>query len=97
MTQRTPNSVLRPADVLDIAPGDAERLSVRDGKRVRLISRYGSAVLPLHIDDRMRPGELFATFHTSEVFLNRVTGPHHDQRAGTPEYKVTAVRMELAD
>jgi formate dehydrogenase major subunit len=39
---------------------------------------------------------LFATFHTAEVFLNRVTSPHRDRYVKSPEYKVTAVRIEEA-
>ena len=97
MTRRTPNAVLRPTDLLEMAPAEAARLSFHDGERVRLISRYGSAVLPLRITDRIKPGELFATFHTSEVFLNRAIGGHRDRFAGTPEYKVTAVRVERAE
>lgn len=94
MTMRTPNSSLRPRDCLDISPDDAARLALRDGERVRVTSRYGDAELPAHITHSVRPGELFATFHTTEAFLNRVTSPRRDLRAGTPEYKVTAVKVE---
>ncbi|HEX9771477.1 MAG TPA: formate dehydrogenase subunit alpha [Kiloniellales bacterium] len=94
MTGRTPNAILRPRDLLEMAPADAVRLSFHDGDRVRLVSRYGRAVLPLHVTGRIKPGELFATFHTPDVFLNFVTGPHRDRFAGTPEYKVTAVKVE---
>jgi formate dehydrogenase major subunit len=97
MTARTPNEVLRPADLLEIAPADAAELSLRDGDVVRVVSRYGAARLPLRITDGMKRGELFATFHTAETFLNRVTGPHRDRLAGTPEYKVTAVRVERVE
>jgi formate dehydrogenase major subunit len=45
----------------------------------------------------VRPGELFATFHTSAAFLNYVTSPHRDKYVGTPEYKVTAVRLETIE
>ena len=61
--------------------------------RIRVVSRHGAAVAPAHISAAVRAGQLFATFHTSEVFLNAVTGPNRDS-AGTPEYKVTAVRIE---
>jgi formate dehydrogenase major subunit len=94
MTGRTPSLELRPTDLLEMAPIDAARLVLRDGDRVRVVSRYGDAVLPLQVTDRVKPGELFATFHSSSVFLNRVTGPHRDRLAGAPEYKVTAVRVE---
>jgi formate dehydrogenase major subunit len=96
MTARTPNAVLRPADLLEMAPADADALSLADGERVRVLSRYGAAEILLSKSDRMKPGELFATFHTAATFLNRVTGPYRDRIADTPEYKVTAVRIERA-
>jgi formate dehydrogenase major subunit len=94
MTMRTPNTELRPADVLDIDPADAASQELGDGEVVRVVSRYGSAVLPLQFNRGLRKGELFATFHTVSTFLNAVTGPHRDTAVGTPEYKLTAVRLE---
>jgi formate dehydrogenase major subunit len=94
MTGRTPSVHLRDIDLLEIAPADAARLALADGARVRLVSRYGGTVLPVSITARVRPGELFATFHSTSVYLNRVTGRQRDPRSGTPEYKVTAVRVE---
>jgi formate dehydrogenase major subunit len=94
MSGRTLNSELRPADLLDIAPADAAGLNLRNGQVVRLVSRFGSTTLPVHIDSAIGIGQLFATFHTAKSFLNRVTGPHRDGVVGTPEYKVVAVRIE---
>jgi formate dehydrogenase major subunit len=94
MTMRTANRLLHPTDYLDISMEDAERLGLREGERVRLCSRYGEAVLPLRLNAIIRPGELFATFHTGAAFLNRVTGPLRDRYVKAPEYKVTAVRLE---
>jgi hypothetical protein len=36
---------------------------------------------------------VFPTFHIATAFLNRPTSDHRG-RIGTPEYKVTAVRIE---
>jgi formate dehydrogenase major subunit len=94
MTSRTANNLLRPNDCLDISAADAGRLRLSDGQRVRICSRYGQAILPIKIQDSVRPGELFATFHTPAVFLNLVTSPYRDTYVGTPEYKVTAVRLD---
>ena len=94
MTGRTPQVGLRDTDRLDMAPADAARLGVADGAPVRLVSHHGHAVLPVAITDRMKPGELFATFHAADVHVNRVTGRQHDATTGTPESKVTAVRVE---
>ena len=94
MTMRTRNVFLRPADLLDVSPQDAARLELRDGMIVRIRSRHGEALLPVKIGPAVKPGELFATFHTAEVFLNYVTSPHRDRHVQSPEYKVTAVRIE---
>jgi formate dehydrogenase major subunit len=97
MTMRTRNRVLRPTDQLDISPADSVRLALREGDRVRLSSRYGSTVLPLHLDENLAPGQLFATFSDSSTWLNNVTGVQRDSHTETPEYKVTAVRIETTD
>lgn len=94
MTMRTANAELRATDVLDISVEDAKRLRLNCGERVRILSRYGEASLPIRISSAVRSGELFATFHTAEVFLNRVTSPYRDRYVKSPEYKVTAVRIE---
>jgi formate dehydrogenase major subunit len=94
MTARTPNHELQPTDHLEICREDAERLQVESGQSVRVRSRYGEASMPIRITSTVRPGELFATFHFAEVFLNRVTSPHRDRYVKSPEYKVTAVRIE---
>jgi formate dehydrogenase major subunit len=94
MTMRTANVKLRPEDLLDLSFDDAKRLKLHDGDRVRIRSRYGEATLTIRITSTVKPGELFATFHTAEVFLNRVTSPHRDRYVKSPEYKVTAVKIE---
>jgi formate dehydrogenase major subunit len=93
MTMRTPNAALRGTDTLDIAPADAERLGLQGGDRVRMSSRHGEAVIPVRLDARVKPGELFATFHAADVFLNRLTSPHRDKVVMTPEYKIVAVNV----
>jgi len=95
MTMRTPNVELRATDLLDISKEDADRLQLQDGERVRVRSRYGEATLPVRITSSVKTGELFATFHTAEVLLNRLTSGHRDRYVKTPEYKVTAVRIEM--
>jgi formate dehydrogenase major subunit len=94
MTMRTSNAKLRPTDLLDISAADAEALHLHDGQQVRVSSRYGSAILPIKISSAVKAGELFATFHTAAAFLNRVTSPHRDRYVQSPEYKVTAAKVE---
>ena len=81
---RTPNAELRATDLLDISAEDAKRLNLHNDEPVRVHSAYGEAVLPVRITPSVKPGELFATFHTAEVFLNRLTSPHRDRYVKTP-------------
>jgi formate dehydrogenase major subunit len=97
MTGRTANNAFQRGDVVEISAADAARRRLEDGALVRLVSRHGEAVLPVSISNRVRDGELFATFHTREVFLNRLIGPVTDEITHTPEYKLTAVRIEPGD
>jgi formate dehydrogenase major subunit len=94
MTLRTPNLELHPSDTLDISHVDAKRLGLDDGETVRITSRHGAVEIPLHIDPRIKEGQLFATFHSGETGLNRLSGQGRDRQALTPEYKVIAVRIE---
>ena len=84
MTMRTQNRKLRPTDLLEIAPVDAQKLEIQNGERVLIRSHYGSASLPIRITRRVKPGELFATFHDATVFLNRVTSPRRDRYVKSP-------------
>ncbi|MGH2570393.1 MAG: molybdopterin dinucleotide binding domain-containing protein, partial [bacterium] len=79
---------------LDVSPEDAEHLRLVEGERVRLVSRHGEAAVAVRVDAGLRSGELFATFHGADPFLNRVTGNGRDPVTHTPEYKVTAVRID---
>jgi len=97
MTGRTHNRKFRPHDTIDISPADAARLHVIPGLLLRVVSRRGSVVLPARIDIRVKAGELFTTFHEPMHFVNRITSSVRDQQVATPEYKVTAVRIEPAD
>ena len=45
---------------------------------------------------RVAPGEVFATFSDPATWLNALIGPHKDNVTETPDYKVTAVAIELA-
>ncbi|HEY0866791.1 MAG TPA: formate dehydrogenase subunit alpha [Fimbriimonas sp.] len=94
MTMRTGNTVLRPTDLLEINPTDAERLGIDDGDTVVVSSRHGAATLVGKVSPGIRVGELFATFHDPKRMTNRLTSGHRDRLADAGEYKVTAVRVE---
>ena len=93
-TARTPNDGIHPTDYLQLSPSDAASLGLTDGESVRLRSEQGSADLPVKISDRVKDGEVYTTFHSTRVFLNQITTSQRDRYTKTPEYKITAVRIE---
>lgn len=94
MTMRTDLIKIHPTDLLEISPPDAEKLSLANGEKVHLKSRYGEVVLPVNIVSKVKPGELFTTFHDAASKINRITSNYRDKYVQAPEYKVTAVRIE---
>jgi len=95
-TARTPNNVWHSEDVLEIHPSDAENRGIRDGDLVSLASRSGDIALPAKISERMQPGVVYTTFHHAMTGANVVTTEFSDWATNCPEYKVTAVQVQLA-
>lgn len=93
-TNQTRNRQLHSTDYLQIAPTDAARLGLVDGETVKLSSKQGAAELPVHVSGAVREGEIYTTFHCARVFLNQITTSQRDRYTKTPEYKVTAVRID---
>ena len=94
MTGRSSTAQFQPEDTVQIAPDDAQRLGIVEGQPVRLCSRYGEIAIKASVTDAVKAGELFATFQSPEVFVNRLTSRNRDRFVQTPEYKVTAVRID---
>lgn len=97
MTYRTPNKDILNTDFLHIHPHDAHQIGLKANDLAKLVSLYGETELPVVIDPAVRKGEVFATFNDRGVFLNKLTSPLYDSYVQTPEYKVTAVRVEKID
>jgi predicted molibdopterin-dependent oxidoreductase YjgC len=89
----------RTGETIDLSPEDVERLGMAAGERVRVVSRRGEVEAPVRVDEGLRPGLAFMTFHfQDDVAVNRLTIDATDPRAGTAEFKATAIRVEkLAD
>jgi formate dehydrogenase major subunit len=78
----------------EIAPEDASALGVADGEWVRLVSRRGDIQARAQLSDRVYPGLVWMALHFSEAKVNLLTHDVGDPLIGTPEYKVSAVRLE---
>ncbi len=85
-----------PEGRIEMHPGDAERLGVRQGDKVRVASRRGEITVKVTLTDRVHEGMLFMPFHFVETCANVLTNPAHDPTAKIPEFKVCAVKVEKA-
>jgi predicted molibdopterin-dependent oxidoreductase YjgC len=88
-------SPTRRGETIDISPEDAARLQLSEGERVRVRSRRGQVIVPVHVDDALRPGLTFMTFHfPDDVATNLLTIDATDPKVGTAEFKAAAVAIE---
>jgi anaerobic selenocysteine-containing dehydrogenase len=78
-----------------MSPEDAKRLGLAEGDLVRIASRRGTVMAPMHVDSGLRPGLVFLTLHfPDQVATNELTVDAVDPRSGTSEFKAAAVRVE---
>jgi predicted molibdopterin-dependent oxidoreductase YjgC len=93
-TRRTDIIQLVDSDVLEMHPDDMARLGFRQNQQVRLVSARSSAELPVSSSNRVRPGELFTSFHFPDTDVNSLLSSSADESSKCPEYKVSTVRVE---
>jgi formate dehydrogenase major subunit len=62
---------------------------------VKVSSLLGSVYAPVRIDETLRPGLAFMTFHfPDEVETNVLTIDATDPKSGTAEFKASAIRVD---
>jgi nitrate reductase (cytochrome) len=85
-----------PSAYVEVHAEDARSLGIRDGERVRLVSRRGALALTARIDHRGQPprGQLFVPFFDEELLVNELTLDAYCPISGQPDYKKCAVRLE---
>ena len=82
--------------LIEVNPDDASRLGLNGNRRVRVSSRRGSIEAEAWVTERVPPGMIYANFHFPEASANELTIAALDPVAKIPEYKVCAVKVELA-
>ncbi len=86
---------MRQGETLDLGVDDAARLGLVDGDVARVSSRRGSVLAPVRIDESLRAGLAFMTFHfPDEIDVNILTIEANDPKSGTAEFKASAIRIE---
>jgi formate dehydrogenase major subunit/formate dehydrogenase alpha subunit len=80
----------------EVSAEDASALGLADGDWARLVSRRGDLEARAKITDRVYPGLVWMALHFAQAKVNWLTHDVGDPLIGTPEYKVSAVRVEPA-
>ncbi|MBU1567387.1 MAG: hypothetical protein KJ630_17405 [Proteobacteria bacterium] len=75
---------------------DAEKMGLRDGDQIRVISRRGEVLTHVRPGDIVPEGTIFMDFHFAEANSNVLLGTSLDPITKTPDYKVCAVKVEAA-
>lgn len=84
-----------PEPYVEIHPQTAREMQIRDGERVRVISRRGDGVFPALIVKTIRPDTIFIPYHWGEqLAVNQLTNPALDPTSKIPEFKACAARIE---
>ncbi len=83
-----------PEALLQLNPVDADRFQVGNGETVHLASRRGTIEVKAEISEAVSAGTVYTTFHFPEAPINLLTIGAKDEKAGCPEYKVCAVRID---
>jgi formate dehydrogenase alpha subunit len=81
--------------LVEVNPEDAAKMGINGKNTVRVTSRRGSIEAQAWVTDRVPPGMVYANFHFPEASANELTQAVLDPVAKIPEYKVTAVKVEL--
>ena len=94
-TRRTANVAWHPEDILELHPHDAEVRGIENDDMVALSSRVGRTTLRAVLSERMPVGVCYTTFHHPVTGANVITTDNSDWATNCPEYKVTAVQVDL--
>jgi len=82
---------------IQVHPDTAARAGLVAGAMARVVSRRGATVVRVVCEPSLRSDTVFLPFHfAGPARANLITNPVLDPSSGMPEFKVCAVRLEVA-
>lgn len=78
-----------PLPIVEVHPGDAQKLGLENGDLALLSNPYGSVTALVQVIDTVRPGSLFMLFVHPKGALNSLTTDYVDPDTTIPSYKIT--------
>jgi predicted molibdopterin-dependent oxidoreductase YjgC len=95
MTRRSPSLNKEVEEgFAEINPQQARESGIRQGEKIKVLSRRGEIEIKADLSNRMERDTIFIPFHFVESAANRLTNPVFDPIAKIPEFKVCAVKIE---
>ena len=95
MTRRSPSLNKEVAEgFAEINPRQAKELGIRQGEKIKVLSRRGEIEIKADLSERVEGDMIFIPFHFVESAANVLTNPAFDPIAKIPEFKVCAVKIE---
>jgi len=82
---------------VQINPRDAEKLGISDQQLVWVSSRRGKVITRAAVNERINVGAVYMTYQWWIGACNELTIDHLDPISKTPEYKYSAVKVEMID
>lgn len=83
-----------PIGFMEINPIDAEKLGLKNRKKVKVSSRIGEIKIEIRTTENIMEGVVFIPFHFYESAVNKLVGKNLDPTVQIPEFKVCAVKIE---
>lgn len=83
-----------PGAFAELNLNDASASGIKNGDKVKVITRRGEIEVTAKVTDRIMKGVIFIPFHFVEAAANVLTNPQLDPVSKIPEYKVCAVRIQ---
>ncbi|MGY8811389.1 MAG: nitrate reductase [Pseudomonadales bacterium] len=88
--------------LLSLHPDELSSRNLNDGDLIRVKSRRGELILPVHSDEQLRPGQAFLPMHWGDRFLkglgcNVLTQPAFDPISKQPELKQSSINIRRAE
>jgi predicted molibdopterin-dependent oxidoreductase YjgC len=78
---------------VEISPSNAEKLRVKSGDWIRVISRRGEIEIKARVTRKVPEGTIFVPMHYREAAANVITNDALDPKVKIPEFKVCAVKV----
>ncbi len=99
MTRRIyPLHQAMPHSYVELHPDDAKRMGIKQGDKVKMVSRRGEIVMPASINERGKPvrGHVFVPFFDESYLINELTLDAFCPISRQPDYKKCAIKVSKA-